>query len=291
MAELLVLDALVSAEDGRPGDAARSIASAVLAGRSLKDCPSIFAALRRLLCELHTVQALERVMTVARLDDAQLARLADVFGPDRADNGLVRATVGDRCRWIRGFQDPAYMWAGMDGVYRWHVWHWGYQVAGLMEKSHVLFLDISEKWIQAARLPLPQRIAAFKAVDDELQLAKDGWNPGLRLLDVEVPAFGPSCVQDAWVVAMMRSARAAIAVEGFRLKTGKLPEGLAQLVPGFIKAIPADPFDGKPLRYKKLPKGYVVYSIGDNGKDDGGLAETDGYGLQVNVDVTFTVTR
>src|ERR1035441_3788064 len=33
-----------------------------------------------------------------------------------------------------------------------------------------------------------------------------------------------------------------------------------------------DPYDGKPLRYKKLtPKGYVVYSIGRNRVDDGGF--------------------
>ncbi len=31
-----------------------------------------------------------------------------------------------------------------------------------------------------------------------------------------------------------------------------------------------DPFDGKPLRLKKGPGGWIVYSIGTNRKDDGG---------------------
>jgi len=34
--------------------------------------------------------------------------------------------------------------------------------------------------------------------------------------------------------------------------------------------MPLDPFDGAPLRYKPLAKGYVVYSIGPDGHDDGG---------------------
>jgi hypothetical protein len=46
--------------------------------------------------------------------------------------------------------------------------------------------------------------------------------------------------------------------------------------------LPLDPFDGQPLRYKKLPKGYVVYSNGEDGKDDGGDEKKD---------ITFTVER
>ena len=34
--------------------------------------------------------------------------------------------------------------------------------------------------------------------------------------------------------------------------------------------MPLDPFDGEPLRYKKLSPGYIVYSIGDDLSDDGG---------------------
>jgi len=38
------------------------------------------------------------------------------------------------------------------------------------------------------------------------------------------------------------------------------------LVPGQLSAVPADPFDGKPLRFKRLTKGYVIYSIGKDGQ-------------------------
>jgi hypothetical protein len=31
-----------------------------------------------------------------------------------------------------------------------------------------------------------------------------------------------------------------------------------------------DPFDGKPLRYKRTEPGYMVYTIGPDGVDDGG---------------------
>ncbi len=38
----------------------------------------------------------------------------------------------------------------------------------------------------------------------------------------------------------------------------------------FLHAVPLDPFDNKPLRYRKDDQGVIVYSVGPDGKDDGG---------------------
>jgi hypothetical protein len=35
--------------------------------------------------------------------------------------------------------------------------------------------------------------------------------------------------------------------------------------------VPLDPFDGQPLRCKLLPDGVVVYSVGYDGADNGGV--------------------
>jgi len=36
--------------------------------------------------------------------------------------------------------------------------------------------------------------------------------------------------------------------------------------------LPQDPFSGKDFVYKRQGKGFLLYSIGENLKDDGGLA-------------------
>lgn len=44
--------------------------------------------------------------------------------------------------------------------------------------------------------------------------------------------------------------------------------------------VPLDAYDGKPIRYRRLADGVVVYSVGADGKDDGGKAGADlGYRL------------
>ena len=67
-------------------------------------------------------------------------------------------------------------------------------------------------------------------------------------------------------------------------------ERLEELVPQFLPSVPLDPYDGQPLRYKRLPAGFVVYSIGADGRDDGGK-ERPVKGQVKEFDETFIVER
>ncbi len=88
--------------------------------------------------------------------------------------------------------------------------------------------------------------------------------------------------------AEMGATQVAIAIEQYRLDTGKIPDRLEDLVPKYMEKVPIDPFDGKPLRYKRLEKGYTIYSIGEDGKDDGGKKKDRG---EKDFDYPFTVRR
>ncbi|QIF05064.1 hypothetical protein [Roseimicrobium sp. ORNL1] len=73
------------------------------------------------------------------------------------------------------------------------------------------------------------------------------------------------------VQALSNAAVIWCAVGRYRLKHGQLPESLERLVPEFVKEIPVDPMFGGPMRYlKKESGGFLIYSIGPNGIDDGG---------------------
>jgi ankyrin repeat protein/beta-lactamase regulating signal transducer with metallopeptidase domain len=67
--------------------------------------------------------------------------------------------------------------------------------------------------------------------------------------------------------------RAAIAL--FQQERGRLPGTLAELVPSCLPAAPADPFDGKALRYAKREGGWKLWSVGRNRKDEGGKAAVE----------------
>jgi len=63
----------------------------------------------------------------------------------------------------------------------------------------------------------------------------------------------------------------AIALKRYQLQHGAYPRELAALKPKLLAEMPHDPMDGKPLRYRlNLGGTYVLYSVGEDGKDDGG---------------------
>ena len=63
-----------------------------------------------------------------------------------------------------------------------------------------------------------------------------------------------------------------LALQAYRLEHGQYPERLDSLVPDLINSVPIDPFDGQPLRYRLEEEDeYVLYSVGLDGDDDGGV--------------------
>lgn len=72
-------------------------------------------------------------------------------------------------------------------------------------------------------------------------------------------------------LARDRAATAAIAVRRYQLAhAGATPDRLSDLVPQYLTAVPRDPFGGGELRYRRDPDAFTVYSVGLDGKDDGG---------------------
>ena len=67
--------------------------------------------------------------------------------------------------------------------------------------------------------------------------------------------------------------RLLLALEIHRLRHDSLPPTLEALVPAILPAVPRDPYDGKPLRYD--PVRGVIWSIGEDGVDSGGLEQSD----------------
>lgn len=82
--------------------------------------------------------------------------------------------------------------------------------------------------------------------------------------------------------AHRRIATTALALHRYRLAHGCWPRQLADLTPSYLSAVPQDPFDGHPLRYRiDEADRFLLYSIGPDGQDQGGLAKAlDGSPLQ-----------
>lgn len=77
--------------------------------------------------------------------------------------------------------------------------------------------------------------------------------------------------QIAWY--RLQAVRAAVGLKRFRLAEGRWPDSLNELVPRFMPSVPVDPFDGKPLRYRLESGSPILWSIGHDRDDDGGVVD------------------
>jgi len=119
--------------------------------------------------------------------------------------------------------------------------------------------DLSE-FVRLARRPLPEA----------LNVIRNGGPARSTFGRLIAPALEKMFVQTAGADAEARCAAVAVAVERYRRARNRLPASLDELVPEYARSLPSDPFTGKRLLYRHDGQSYVVYSVGENGKDDSG---------------------
>ncbi|MFZ2640035.1 MAG: hypothetical protein WA117_03530 [Verrucomicrobiia bacterium] len=91
------------------------------------------------------------------------------------------------------------------------------------------------------------------------------------LLHLLCPAVDACSLRSSNAQTMVDEAMTACALERHRLANSQFPEELDALVPRFMATLPHDIITGEPLKYRKNGDGFVLYSVGWNEKDDGGV--------------------
>jgi hypothetical protein len=136
-------------------------------------------------------------------------------------------------------------------------------VSGSLKGQRATMLEIMTETVEAAKLPVEQQEAELQRIDKSI--------PSKPLLTRMLIPAGARVEQACWrSQAQLRTAIVALAVERFRHEHGRWPEKLAELVPDKLTAIPVDPYNARPLRYRRNADGVVIYSVGPDKTDDGG---------------------
>jgi type II secretory pathway pseudopilin PulG len=91
-----------------------------------------------------------------------------------------------------------------------------------------------------------------------------------------VPIFSQARMKDIACETQNGLLLITLALHAFRLEHGRYPASLTELLPAYLKRLPEDPFGpGGTFKYRVKGKRYVLYSVGPDGKDDGGTPIDD----------------
>ncbi len=282
-ARLLLLESLLRADTGDTAGAVESLKAGAAIAKSAGSDPMLIAHLVRIACQILSNDGLGRVLSRGQLTDAQLADLETIWAGLAEPNAIVPVMIGERCFGVTACETLRKLPLKDRGQIGWFVGdgkggsygvYYLYRFGGLSDLELIDYLPILNGYIQVCRLPLEQRPAAVKSVCVAI-------TPPSRLHFLArglADALDNAILKDVRHLTQLQAAIMAVRVERYRLNHGELPISLDAM----SEPVSADPFANQPLRYKKLSKGYVVYSVGENGKDDDGDEKKD---------IAFTVER
>jgi hypothetical protein len=151
-----------------------------------------------------------------------------------------------------------------------------------------------DRYVEAAELPTYEaRRQAFDQIEGDLQRLAGRLRPGTVVASVLNPSARNDAVASVLIGKFLPAVNAAMAAQDranakldllrlaaalavFRAAKGSYPDSLEELAPSVLAELPVDLFHAKPYFYRRIGDGYLLYTMGANGQDDGGSNEQMG---------------
>jgi hypothetical protein len=282
-ARLLRLEGVFLVEENDPKGAVKAVVDGVALGRTLTREPKVISVSTGRAAEVISITGLERLLSRIPFTETQFTELSTSLDASEDNGALLRGWWGERACASSFFEDPSVTTALGGGFFEAR-----YKAMGRWKADHLFLLEAWRETMNVAQTPLPGRLLLAKNLGPELERRVVA---GRHAVTAQVfPSVDGFITREARWAAFSRCAQLSLGIERYRLRTGRTPDTLDALVPEYLVAVPQDPFDGQPLRYKQRENGYVVYSLGVNLRDDGGKERVQNEG-DTTCDETFTVER
>lgn len=290
LADMLRSRALLQARRADSHGAFNSLALVLKIADHVGSEPARAAEFTRLATTAGAARALPLVMSLAPPSREDCERMDALLSGIRLVPSAVRAMQCTRCRAIVFFDhvrsspgqfrvrvlqgDLGYRvsfldlwkrkpgWARRIGA-RLILWAW----APLLNMDELTCLRIAGQAIRIAGQPYRDAKSALNASDN--MIAQWRWYAlGTRAIQ---PGAGRFVILRELSAAHIGLAQWALALRVYQIEKGSYPDSLDQVRKAVGWRLPEDPFSGKDFIYRRDGQGYVLYSIGPDLKDDGGM--------------------
>jgi hypothetical protein len=275
VARLMLLRTRVAVERGNAEEAVESTEANLALARAIDHQPTIVDHLLRIAIIGIATSDVEFLLDRSELSEEQLARLQRRLQAVEIRSGFTTSLLGERGIGYHEFHQfpsgtaPRIATAAQP------------MAGGKLTRPADcrFYLEMLQEYIDASRQPFPKSINASKQIAARVQTVGHSTNPLERMryvLSMEVvPGTEAAVTASARGQAMRDLTLVAIAARRYQLKHGEFPRDL-QALSEFLEIAPIDPYDGQPLRLIRKDGELVLYSVGQDGRDDGGLELEDG---------------
>jgi hypothetical protein len=277
---LLEHQAQLQSQDGAADTALETSRAILNCARSMGDEPSLMAILVRFAGRAIACGSMERtlaqgepsaslLLTLQRLleqEEAEPLVLRGIRGERAGLDRMVAATQAGECPLdqVRSGRKLAAAMSGTDSPTSTPLKEGLVSSSLGLKHQRAALLRYMNRVVEAAKLPGPQQVERLQAL--EMDMSQEP-----VLVQELAGAFSRVATAGQRSLAHVRCTIAALAAERYRRERGTWPKAPAELVAsGHLKAWPEDPYDGKPLRWRRPKDGIVIYSLGPDLTDNGG---------------------
>ncbi|MFA5394097.1 MAG: hypothetical protein WC081_01625 [Candidatus Ratteibacteria bacterium] len=282
-ARMLAARADIQAEKGKIDNALDDCLTCLKISDSLSGEPILITGLVKIAIDQI---ALDRIEATIKKSDAESGKyrglMAEIISKQN-DKIIYRSLLDERVisgmvefpQWKEKIKDEKYRneVAGMSKSNR--TAEDGEKIVGAIQENPVGFLEENEltyfqtmgKLIAFSKLPYLEAREEAAVLEKELSgLSAEK----AALTKLFAPALTRTFLMEARYDAQLGNAEIALACHLYKAKNKNYPVSLKELSPDFLPKPLLDPFSGKEHIYQKTDKGFKIYSVGENMKDDGG---------------------
>lgn len=268
---------------------------------SMADEPILISHLVRIRCRKQIFDGVELILSRRSFTEEQLVELSGAFQQREFPGSLARAWEGELCFGSQVFQmHPEKLMElarekdePVPSSYKRKEQGFGASVmlnwSGFTPRDFNFFLGAMSERLADAKIPFPEGLQVGLELD--LRVTRESQKHVYFYSSLVLPALGKAYLREADDLACSHIIQTVLAVERHRLAhQNQLPNKLSELAPPLPPSLRLDPFTGRNLEFKKSASGYLVYSVGRNRMDDGGVKKTSNKADGPD-DIVFTVER
>ena len=273
-ARLLAAEALIQAEDGQINEALDTCWVGLRLGRAVRSEPLLISQLVAFAVEQTMLTTLEKILNKADADPAKYKLLLRELNAKKLRDDLTKCLRAERCFGLDAFSKIQKKEVSIEQtlvsrgktkigqiIRNW--FYTSYFGGPLYKREQVYYIRLFDKAISLSQKP-------YYKISAEVEKLGEDIPPYFILTRMIIPALRGVYLSFARQEAYLGVARLGLALKIYKTEEGSYPESLNRLTPDIIPALPRDPFTGKDYIYRREGKGFVVYSLGENLRDDGG---------------------
>jgi len=283
-ANLLMVDALLHARDGNAAEAFEDVRLMLRLRKLVDGYPLVLARSTAAGLDRTACATLRSVLSFVRPSRELVNRIIGELANREEANALDRALFGETARGLMVYAtvpDAATLLAkaGTGQVPQTYfpnrlcarlLWIRTLDEYRFLRSMRAIRAAYRKPLTQAEIILLPTGMSVSRSAPPPIHAY---WTSPLADRMTAEIQYAPELVAFAGAHAAL--ARTALVLSLYKANTGAYPVTLGALVPAYLPKAPIDPCDGAPLRYSVRDSGFLVYSVGLDGVDDGGKIGPD----------------